>query len=392
MKYFLSMSGLTFILLMLAMCTGIKENDSKISNPSFTETPYPRIAMLWRAVRGQEGLESVAKHDLIMVGEGFMGLIPNQEPAGLAEAYTEESLETARERIRRIRELNPDALIIADLLFYEYRDNMLPEAHPWWLREDGERVQFWPGTHRMDWYNKEYRQKVIKQTLSLKTSGADGVFYDNLRNEPEPWVSFLQELREAIGNDFLVLINAGYDVGSYNFAYPFINGIMYESGWSHKRFQWDETIRQMQYSQSLLLEPKISLIERFEETDNGAGWPADENRGKKPPADPAARRWSFCFSLTIGDFYYLFSDNTSHAHDWYPEYDIKIGLPVKEGIRINPYVWTREYEKAMVVVNLPGADEDYIIETGQKAVDAFSGDEGTRFIIPPGDGRILVLN
>ena len=391
MRNFLLMAGLTSILLMLATCTGIKESDSKTSDPPFTETPYPRIAMLWRTVRGQEGLESAAKHDLIMAGQGFLGLVPNQEPAGLADGFTEESLQTARDRIGRIREVNPNALVIADMLFYEYHDKMLPEDHPWWLRKEGERVQFWPGTHRMDWYNAEYRKKVIKQTLSLKKSGADGVFYDNLRNEPGPWVAFLEELREAIGDDFLVLVNAGYDVGTYNFAYPFINGIMYESGWSHKQTEWDETIRQMQYSQSLLREPKISLIERFEETGDGAGWPADENRGKKPAADPAARRWSLSFSLSIGDFYYLFSDNTSHAHDWYPEYDIKIGLPVEEGKRINTYVWTRKYEKALVVVNLPGAEEDYIIETGQQAADALSGDEGSRFIIPPGDGRILVL-
>jgi hypothetical protein len=226
MKRFLSKAGPTSILLMLAMCTGIKESDSINSDPPFTETPYPRIAMLWRTVRGQEGLESAAKHDLIMAGQGFLGLIPNREPAGLADAYTEESLKTARERIGRIREVNPDALVIADMLFYEYLDEMLPEDHPWWLRKDGERVQFWPGTHRMDWY---------------------------------------------------------------------------------------------------------------------------------------------------------------------PEYDIKIGLPVEDGKRINPYVWTRKYEKALVVLNLPGTEEDYIIETGQKAVDAFSGDEGFQFIIPPGDGRILVL-
>ena len=51
--------------------------------------------------------------------------------------------------------------------------------------------------------------------------------------------------------------------------------------------------------------------------------------GAKPQPDPAARRWSL-YSLIIGEFYYLFSDNTSHRHDWYPEYDVKIGLPLDE--------------------------------------------------------------
>jgi hypothetical protein len=319
-----------------------------------------------------------------------MGLEPNREPVGLSDGFTAESVAVAKEKLRQIREINPDALILADLLFYEYMDDWLPEDHPWWLRKDGERQQFWPGTHRMDWNNAEYRQKVIRQTISLMETGIDGVFYDNLRNEPEPWVAFLSDLRKAIGDDFLILINAGYDVGTYNFAYPYINGIMYESGWSHDRTEWEQTIREMQYSQSLLREPKISLIERFEETRNRAGWPGDSKRDQKPPDDPAARRWSLCYTLTIGNFYYLFSDNTSHRHDWYPEYDVKIGLPLGEGKRMNAHVWTRNYEMALVIVNLPGANEDYTMEFTEPHWDSLTGESGIKFRIPPGDGRILL--
>jgi len=364
-------------------------NSAEVNN-DFVKTPYPRIGMLWSAVRGEQGIESMARHDLIMAGHSSLGLKPNRKSVGLSTGFTQESIEEAQKRIQQIRSLNPDALVIADLLFYEYPDDWLPEDHLWWLRKNGERQQFWPGTHRMDWNNEEYRQKVIQQTLALKQTGANGVFYDNLRNEPEPWISFLSELREAIGDDFLILINAGYDVGTYNFAYPYINGIMYESGWSHDRTDWDETIRQMQHSQSLLREPKISLIERFEESRSRAGWPGDSKTGQKPPADPAARRWSLCYALTISNFYYLFSDNTSHRHDWYPEYDIKIGMPVEDGNRINSHVWSRKYEKALVVVNLPGAEEDYTLEFATSHHDSFTGEKGAKFMIPPGEGRILM--
>jgi hypothetical protein len=366
-------------------------NDAFNLNQEFTGVSYPRIGMLWRTVRGEQGIESMARHDLIMSGRRAMGLIPNREPVGLSTGFTDESIEIAKDRINQIRQINPDAVILVDLLFYEYPDEWLPEDHPWWLRKDGERQQFWPGTHRMDWSNESYRRKVIQQTVSLKETGINGVFYDNLRNDPEPWIAFLSDLRETIGDEFLILINAGYDVGTYNFAYPYINGVMYESGWSHDRVEWDECIKQMQYSQSLLREPKISLIERFEETRSRAGWPGDPEEGQKPPEDPAARRWSLCFALTIGDFYYLFSDNTSHRHDWYPEYDMKIGRPVEEGKRINSFVRTRKYDKALVVVNLPGALQDYTIELSEPHFDSLTGEKGEEFIIPPGDGRILLL-
>ena len=285
--------------------------------------------------------------------------------------------------------MNPHAVILADLLFYEYPDDWLPEDHSWWLRKDGKRLQFWPGTHRMDWGQSEYRDTIVKRTISLQNVGVDGVFYDNLRKEPEPWTAFLTSLREAVGNEFLVLANSGYAVGEYDFAAPFLNGIMYESGWSHDRTDWDGLIEKMQHTETLLLKPRISLIERFEETRRHAGWPGDSRRGQKPEDDPAARRWSLCFSLIVGDFYYLFSDNTSHKHDWYPEYDAKIGQPKTQGKQLNRHAWTRSYTGGEVYVNLPGAAQPLDIDVPFEARDSLTGQTGRQFTIPPGDGRVL---
>lgn len=378
------------IIAFIGYLTTTLAEDSMLQNMGFTRQPYPRIAMLWAAIRGDRSVESMARHDLIMAGFGGLGLKLDGDPPGEADGFTDESVAAAKEKIRQIRNINPNAVIIGDLLLYEYPDRWLPEDHPWWLRINGERKQFWPGTHRMDWYNREYRQHVVKQTLALKSIGLDGVFYDNIRNEPDAWVAFLGEVRAAAGDDFLILANAGYDVGSYDFAAPFLNGMMYESGWSHNRTEWDECIRRMQHTQSLLREPKISIIERFEEIRNRAGWPDDPHRGKKPEPDPKARYWSLCYSLIIGDFYYLFSDNTSHQHDWYPEYDRKIGLPLKPGEQIDSHVWRRVYEDALVVVNLPGARAPYTVSLAVVSQDTLTGARGKKFTIPPGEGRILV--
>jgi len=356
------------------------------------KTPYPRIGMLWSSIRGDRSVEGMVRHDLIMGGVGSFGLRYDREPTGLAEGFTADSIALAKQRLVEIRRLNPDAPILVELYFYEYRETWLPEDHTWWLREGGKRQQFWPGTYRMDWNNAEYRRHVVKLTAALKEIGFDGVFYDNLRDEPEPWVAFLKEVRQNVDDDFLILANAGYAVGKHDFAAPYLNGMMYESGWSHGRTEWDDCIGKMQRTESLLREPKISLIERFEETGSRAGWPGDPNRGRKPPADPQTRRWSLCYALIVGDFYYLFSDNTSHRHDWYPEYDTKIGLPTGPGERINAYAWRRPYEKAIVIVNLPGAAEPYHIVLDAPARDSLTGRNGTEFAIAPGDGAILVTD
>jgi hypothetical protein len=99
-----------------------------------------------------------------------------------------------------------------------------------------------------------------------------------------------------------------------------------------------------------------------------------------------------CYALIAGDYYYLFSDSTSHRHDWYPEYDVKIGRPTEAGKRVGDHVWRRQYEKALVVVNLPGARGPFTAPVGHEARDSLTGETGIEFIIPPGDGRILVTS
>ncbi|UCC68573.1 MAG: hypothetical protein JSV79_01145 [Armatimonadota bacterium] len=355
----------------------------------FTNTEYPRIAMFWSPVRGDRSLRGHARHDLIVTSEGWLGLEPDREPRGLADGFTPESVQAARKRLAQLRELNPDVIVLCEVNFYEYHDRALPEDHPWWLRVDGEKEQFWPGTHRMDWYNPQYREHVVKQTAALEQAGVDGVYYDNLRNEPEPWIALLKEVRNRCGDDFLILSNYGYAIDEYDFAAPYLNGVMYESGFSHHRTEWDDTIAAMRHTASLLKPPTISCIERFEDIEGRSDGPLPKRR-RPETRDPQTRRWSMCYALIVADYYYLFSDNTFHGHDWYPEYDVKIGLPKGDGERLGSHVWRREYEKALVVMNLPGAKEPYEIEVERPARDSFTGDTGTRFTVPPGDGCILL--
>jgi len=355
------------------------------------QVPYPRVAMFWAPVRGDDSLAGYARHDLILIGNWRLGLEPDRQPEGLADGFTPKSVEKARQTLAELRRLNPHAVIVSELNFYEYADDWLPEDHPWWLRVNGEREQFWPGTHRMNWNDPKYRAHVVRQTKALQATGIDGVFYDNLRkDEPEPWIAFMKEVRAAVGDHFLMLVNAGYDVGGFDWLLPSINGVMYESGWSHGRTEWDECIKTMRHNETLLRQPRISAIERFEDTRDYAGWPDRPGRDALPPRDPAARRWSLCYALVAGDYFYLFSDSTSHRHDWYPEYDVKIGRPQEAGKRVDEHGWRRQYEKALVVVNLPGAKGPFVARTGHSAKDSFTGETGTEFTLPPGDGRILV--
>ena len=49
-----------------------------------TSSAYPRIGMLWSPVRDDWSMRSFARHNLIMMGQGALGLKPDAEPEGLA--------------------------------------------------------------------------------------------------------------------------------------------------------------------------------------------------------------------------------------------------------------------------------------------------------------------
>jgi hypothetical protein len=362
------------------------------------ETPYPKIAMCWGPLRDDRTPMSYARHHEIMASEDAFGLEYDREPAILATGFKPESIQVARARVAELKRLNPHAIVIVDQSFYEWRESALPEDHPWWLRVDGKREQFWPGTYRADWNRPDYQEAVIARVVALwKTGAADGVFFDNWRDEKEPWLNVIGGIRKATGDDFLILINVGYDIGTADWLAPHLNGIMYESGWSHPQRAvrnpgetWDDRIGMMQHTESLLRRPRISLLERFEDVGDHAGWPDGDRAEQQGTRDPAARHWTLAYALIVGEFYYLFSDSTSHQHDWYPEYDVRIGLPRGAGRRVSAHVWERDYDKARVVMNLPDATQPYQITLDEPARDSFTGETGTRFTIPPGNGRILV--
>jgi len=361
-------------------------------------TPFPKIGMCWGPLRGDRSDLGYARHHEIMLSADAIGLQYDHELTVLATGFKPESIPVAKAKVAEWKRLNRDAIVIVDQSFYEWGENDLPEDHPWWLKKDGKRQQFWPGTYRANWNLPDYQAAVIQRAVALwKTGVADGVFFDNWRNEQEPWLNITRGIRAQVSDDFLIYVNVGYDIGTADWLAPYLNGIMYESGWSHParaewrpNETWDDRIRMMQHTESLLREPHISLIERFEEVRDHAGWPNDPNKGKEIKRDPATRHWTLAYALIIGEFYYLFSDSTSHRHDWYPEYDIKIGFPKGPGKRINAHVWERDYDKAKVVMNLPDATEPYQVTLPKPARDSFTSDEGTQFTVPPGDGRILV--
>jgi len=92
--------------------------------------------------------------------------------------------------------------------------------------------------HRMDWSNPSTSRRWFRQTAACQEVGFDGVFYDNLRLEKTTLARGDEGGARGGGRPVPDLANCGYDVGNYDWLAPWLNGIMYESGWSHRRTEW----------------------------------------------------------------------------------------------------------------------------------------------------------
>ena len=49
---------------------------------------------------------------------------------------------------------------------------------------------------------------------------------------------------------------------------------------------------------------------------------------------------------------------------------------MEAGKRINAHAWQRQYENALVIMNLPGAKESYTIKFQEAAKDSLTGNIG----------------
>jgi len=73
---------------------------------------------------------------------------------------------------------------------------------------------------------------------------------------------------------------------------------------------------------------------------------------------------------------------------WFPEYDADLGLPRGDAQQRNDGTWMREFENGTVIANPTG--KEIIIEFPTIYKDVTTGNESSRFVVAPEDGRILL--
>ncbi len=327
-----------------------------------SERDFPSVFQAWNPAEPPEEeppVRTEARHDLLSHGADFFGLHWDAEHAGLATGFTEDSLRAGLERRAALLKLNPNMVLLCEIRYRDAHRSFLPADSGWWLRdEEGETVVGWEegGYLLLDFNDPTYQEHVARRARAAVASGVfDGVLLDWWK-EDDQRVSLVRKVREAIGDDGLILVNAN-DRKSPRSA-PFINGHFMECYRSAKPEDWARIEASLVWAESNLREPRINCLET---------WYAESR------ADLHLMRATTTLGLTRSDGYVLFADpnplpTPDHLHDWYPFWDAELGRPLAPGEKRADGSVLRRFEKGYAVYNPPGGPTTVAFESPHRRV------------------------
>ena len=291
--------------------------------PRIENREYPSIFQACGDIVNLPGLsweERLPYHDLFFC-QPIFGVKWAQTPDGMKFVVVPEDL---RRRRKEMSDRNPNMLLLADIEYYASGRYPFPEDSPYWFRDDsGNRVevQDW-NQFVLDFRHPDVRDMVIQQARAIVECGVfDGIGLDHWVSVPEERPGYrppykelsiardriIQGIRDAVGEDFLILVNAADRKIPRHAAY--INGIFMETQtgpdgtYSHELLSHIEST--LLWAEENLREPQINCLE-------------GRRVGNEEPMDsPRNLQWMRLWttlSLTHSDGYVLFNMGGEHNH------------------------------------------------------------------------------
>jgi len=344
---------------------------------------YPSVFQAWNRADNLEDEDQVtteARHDLLFHAPDFFGLRWNSEPRGESIAFTQKSLKAGKARRSALLEKNPNMVLLCEIRYRDAHQSFLSSDSPWWIRDDDGKPEVgWEegGYLLLDYANPAYRSHVAKRAKAAMDSGTfDGILLDWWK-EDETRIFLLKEIREAIGEEALILVNAN-DRTSPKSA-PWINGHFMECYRSKSKEDWERIEASLVWAEANLRQPRINCLET---------WYQESRR------DLNRMRATTALGLTRSNGYILFADpnprpTPDHRHDWYDFWDAPIGRPVADGKKRADGSVLRKFEHGYVLYNPPGKPTTVTFETPHRRV---SNNEVARtHRVPPLDGEIFIV-
>ncbi len=421
---------------------------------------YPSIFQAWNGIENRpdtDELHRLAEHDLAFAHPYALlkiawNISEAQPYSGLATDLLPSQLDTARERKQELLSLNPNLLLLVELRYrdakYVSRQNeadvenwwevgYYPPDSPYWLRGSNDKPVIGWGEdtnadgkidendevlgYLIDFTNPDMQDLIVNQAVALYESALfDGILLDwwnedyatssisvddwsatilTPESELEARLTILRKIREQVGDDFLILVNA--NMRQIPKSAPYVNGIFMEcykpehaKGYNLKQIlQMEQTLL---WAEQHLREPRINCLEGWRVVTNYMG---DLNTRVAERNSEENRRWMrmiTTLSLTHSDGYVLFGDDNAipvpdHLHNWYDFWDADLGQPTQgKAVQYRDVagLFIREYENGWVVYNRSGATRTVTFDAS--VIEVNNGMRNSRHVIPDFDGAIFL--
>ncbi len=353
-----------------------KSIDHRIS-----ERDFPSVFQAWSPadnVKGADRLEVTAMHDLVWHGVGWFGLKWQGTPTGLATSIRAESVPNALALRKRLLELNPNMIVIAEIRYRDAARSFLPEGHQWWLRDkSGDIVDGWKegGFLQLDFGNGAYRQHVGRRAKAVVQTGVvDGIMIDWWRDDDDR-VALIKEIRKAIGPEFLIIANANDRITPR--TAPYINGYFMECWRSGTMKDWRRISETLAWAEKNLRTPRVNCVETWYHNSRN---------------DLDLMRAVTTLTLTHSNGYCLFSDPNplptgDHRHNFYSFWQTQLGKPMSAGATMPDGTFRRDFNNGTVVYN-PMGNESATVTFDKPRKSIATGRVSTTHTLCSPDGDI----
>ena len=299
----------------------------------------------------------------------------------------------------QIQTLNPDFIFLIPIYHYGARSEEYPEDWQYWLRdEEGNRIQDEPYSEMLiDYTLPGGEDHFVEMAVSVKACGIfDGIFMDAWSedeaempgvdtaahlyhgNRVEALVSLVKRIREAVGDDFLIVVNTRTE--KIPRSAPYVNGAFIET--------WDAV-----YSRERLIEIENALL-WYE--DNFRYPQINSLEVAKSPSEPwdspdnrrlARATTTLMLTHSNGSISITGKQQNPDAKYWYPFFDAPLGHSIggdetKGVLYQNPKgeeiegLFIREFTNGYAVYNRSGKAQE--IELLQAVSGWASGVENQR--------------
>ena len=394
---------------------------------------YPSVFSAWHSdilnLPNLSDDERLIYHDLFWGGPGFhLQWHPTSKGLRLFGRIDE-----AHWKSQYLLSKNPNFIRLVSLDYIDADPSDYPEDWHHWIRdEDGNRVQAYAGgsTFLIDFTHPVVQDILIQKALAVAKCGLyDGIFlgwwqedtatlkddkggyYRSVEIEQSARISMVRRIREAVDDDFLIIVNT--ERSKARLSAPYLNGAFIETildegdtAYTHDGLREIEST--LLWSEQNFREPQINALE-------GRGIPLE------PPDSPRNQqmmRVITTLGLTHSDGYVCYvvgvggiiheheyeispgheidhiegkSHHHNHQHYWYPFWDADLGQPVGEKSQLYRNcegVFIREFTNGWAVYNRSGKAQK--IHLPEEVSGVASGIIGVQHTISDLDGEIYL--